>query len=155
MSVPKPGKVTSFTVKNTLNANEGWFNEFNFKVDGKYTSIEKYVESKLQTIKDLESKLKLTIIEIEQAVQKLASSKPQNSEKSIQGPKGDPGIPGAPGPIGPPGKIGPKGLKGPKGDTITKLSMIQDIDMTDIKNGSVLVWNESKNKWVVNELQID
>lgn len=152
MSVPLTGKVTSLTIKNTLHANEIWTESINVRnsEDRSYTNVMKYIDDKLRDIKILEDQMKSTIQAVTQAVDKIKQQPivpPQ--QQSVKGEKGDPG------PQGPQGPQGKPGLKGAKGDTIKSLSSIPDVDVSQLKNGSVLVWSEEKKKWVTQVFELE
>lgn len=151
MSVPLTGKVTSLTVKNTLNANEIWSNSVNVKNGAQYVDILKFVDSKLQEVKILEQKMNQAITTINNTLKCMDQLRTQSSVQTSP----QPGPQGPPGPIGPPGpqgKIGKTGLKGPKGDSITKLGTIPDVDINGLSDGCVLVWSEDKGKWVAQKI---
>lgn len=82
--------------------------------------------------------------------------KPTPGPKGDKGDKGDRGEIGPPGPRGPqgvgkpgpPGKNGSRGLKGAKGDGVMNFSELLDVDVSDIKDNSVIVWNEKQKRFV-------
>lgn len=153
MSVALPGKVTSFTVKNTLNANEIWAESINIRKPNSrdYNNVIEYIDNKVVELKNLETKMKETISAVNDALVKLQNIpdvQQTNNEPVKDGKQGPKGDPGPQGPQGPQGKTGNQGLRGQKGDSIKKLSAIPDIDVSGIKDGSVLMWSESKKKWV-------
>ena len=158
MSVPLPGKVTSFTVKNTLNANEIWAESINIrKPDSReYNNIMEYIDNRVNELKNLETNMKETISAVNDALVKLKNIpdlQQTSNEPAKDGEKGDKGDTGSQGPQGPQGKTGNQGLRGQKGDSIKKLSSIPDIDISDIKDGSVLMWSESKKKWITQTIR--
>jgi hypothetical protein len=69
------------------------------------------------------------------------------------GPQGEPGTPGGPtGPTGPVGAQGPAGAPtGPTGPTGPQgpnaVSLLTDVDITNLTNDSILVYSTSTNKW--------
>ena len=163
-----PQKLSSLTVKNTLNANESFINSLNVRDnDGKYIDIMHYLHTELTEIRKTELKLNETLIVLNTMVKEFNILKLAMKEASAKG-HGEPGPPGpagpagangphgSQGPIGPPGpqgslgKPGIRGLKGetgPAGPQITKLGNISDIDAEGIEEGAVLVWNSSENRW--------
>lgn len=79
---------------------------------------------------------------------------------AIAGPQGIPGNDGAIGPIGPrglpgdTGAQGPEGVPGPQGDQgpigypgFSSVNAAPDIDITNLANGSMLVYNSTASKW--------
>lgn len=149
MSVPLTGKVTSLTVKNTLNAKEIWSSSVNVKIGNQYVDILKFVDSKLAEVKLLEQKMNHTIATINNTLKCIEQYKTSTPSGGPQGPVGPQGLQGPP---GPPGKIGKTGLKGPKGDSVSKLASIPDIDVSELVDGCALVWSESKAKWVAQKI---
>jgi hypothetical protein len=58
---------------------------------------------------------------------------------------------GSIGPTGPTGATGPQGEvgpTGPAGETISSISLLTDVAITDLLDGDVLLYNESSSKWV-------
>jgi hypothetical protein len=149
MSVAHPGKVTSFTVTNTLNSNEIWANSIHIRKEGSrdYHDVMKFINERLEEVAVLEKTIKSTIAAVNDMLIALKSipSKPAPGADGQQGPQGPQGTQG---PQGPAGKVGTTGLRGPKGDIVAKLSSIADIDTTDVKDGYALVWSSAKSKWV-------
>lgn len=148
MSVPLTGKVTSLTVKNTLHSNEIWTEELHIRNDSKdrkYVNIREIIK-KLEELKTLENQLQETI----KTVSEIIKNTPTGTQTIVKGPKGDKGDKGDPGesvvgPQGPPGKQGKQGLRGP---SVSQLSNIPDVDVSSLVDGAVLVWSESKKRWV-------
>lgn len=70
-----------------------------------------------------------------------------NSIDSVQGDKGDKGDKGNK------GDKGDKGRAGAKGDSLKKLSQACDVDVTELVEGSVLMWSHSRKKWLCRELE--
>jgi hypothetical protein len=66
------------------------------------------------------------------------------------GPTGSIGEKGDPGDIGP---IGPTGATGPAGETVSFLSDILDVEIYDVVNGEILVYNSALDIWVNSALQ--
>jgi hypothetical protein len=63
--------------------------------------------------------------------------------QGVQGPPGPPGPAGGPpGPSGPQGPIGPRGIPGPN-----LLNTANDVDVTELSDGSVLVYKTDTGKW--------
>ena len=62
------------------------------------------------------------------------------------GPPGPQGIQGETGVAGPQGIQGPQGVQGPPG--VTNLYALEDIGVTDLQDGQVLVYNSNIQKWV-------
>lgn len=153
MSIPGPMKATSLTVRNTLHANETWIETLHVKNknDGKFTDITKYVNEKVEGVIDMEIKLKTMIEEFNRAIEEIKQFKmDKNSTEQVtivEGPQGIPGIPGPQGPPGSSGKIGPRGLRGLKGDSLNQISLASDVDLKGLKDGDVLQWSSSLNKW--------
>lgn len=146
MSSVLPAKVTSLSVKNTLNANEIWVDSLNVRRDRDYIDIAKYVDTKIEeiramerTIRDLETQINVTIAKLNGVV---AGIKPQAGPQGPQGPQGIPGV------QGPQGKQGDQGLRGPKGDSVTKLASIPDVDVSGLVDGAALLWSDAKKCWV-------
>lgn len=52
---------------------------------------------------------------------------------------------------GPPGTQGPQGVQGPQGITAT-ISTASDVDVSTIKTGSLLIYDQVVQKWVANTL---
>lgn len=158
MSIPAPMKVTGLTVKNTLSADQAWFNRICIKQKTKNIDIMELIDQKLQNVNLMEQKMNQALMEIQRSIQEiniLKNSTPSPSElQSVQGDRGERGERGEPGPVGPqgaPGKIGPRGLrglKGEKGDSITQLSLMTDVDLKGLKSGDVLVWDGDSEKWM-------
>lgn len=144
MSVPLTGKVTSLTVKNTLHSNEIWTEELHIRNDSKdrkYVNIRDIIK-KLDELKILETQLQETIKTVSEAIKNVPS---ENQQVVKNGEKGDKGDPGPQGPQGPQGKQGKQGLRGP---SVSQLSNIPDVDVSNIVDGAVLVWSSDKKKWV-------
>ena len=57
-----------------------------------------------------------------------------------------------PGPAGPAGPAGPTGPRGPKGSSST-LAELNDINLSGLEDGSVLVWNANDKKWTPAKLE--
>ena len=65
------------------------------------------------------------------------------------GAQGPQGIQGPQGPTGPQGPAGPQGIQGPQGPSgVTQISQAQDVDITELTNGSILIYNSTTQKWV-------
>lgn len=156
MSVPLPMKATSLSVKNTLHANEAWIETLSIKDKNskKFVDVSKYINDKIANVLDMEIKLKAMIDEFNKAVNEIKNIKNVKTSDVVgkQGPIGLQGPPGPPGPAGPAGKIGARGLRGLKGESLTQLSLASDVDVKKLKDGDVLVWNESSCKWVAQSI---
>ena len=82
---------------------------------------------------------------------KMTNNPSQEIIKGSKGDKGDQGPSGAPGPrgpMGPAGKPGSRGVKGSKGDGVNKITDLVDVDISNLVDGSVLVWRSKLNKFV-------
>lgn len=158
MSVPGPMKTTSLTVKNTLNANEAWIESLSIKdkSSNKFVDIYKYINEKIESIRDMEVKLTQMINEFNRAVVEIQTMKNNLDVTSsnlkvssgVQGPVGPAGPMGPVGPMGQAGKLGLRGLRGPKGESINSISMASDVDIKNLNDGDVLIWNKEAGKWV-------
>lgn len=155
MSVPLPMKATSLSVKNTLHSNETWVETLYIKdkKTKKFIDVSKYIQEKIESVVDMEIKLKTMINEFEKAIGdikniKLQGQKQEKGQQGQQGPPGPQGPQGPPGPPGAPGKIGPKGLRGLKGESLSTLSSASDVDTKKLSDGDVLMWNEEQSKWI-------
>lgn len=154
MSVP-PMKVSGLTVKNTLHANDAWIENLFIKDKETKKNVEilPHINEKLKSIKEMEEKLKKTFQEMQIILKELQVMKDNLSSSSqkketVEGPPGPQGPPGLQGPPGPAGKQGPRGLRGQKGENgVSKLSEMNDVDITNLKDNQVLVWSESTGKW--------
>ncbi len=153
MSIPGPLKATSLTVRNTLHANESWFETLHVKNknDGKFTDITKYVQEKIEGVIDMEIKLRKMIEEFNKAIEEVKQFKmneqPVSQTSTVEGPPGPPGPQGSQGPPGPSGKIGPRGLRGLKGESLNQIALASDVDLKGLKDGDVLQWSTLLNKW--------
>lgn len=67
--------------------------------------------------------------------------------QGIQGIQGPQGIQGETGPQGNTGPQGPQGVQGLVGPTAT-ISTASDVDISTIKTGSLLIYNQNTAKWV-------
>lgn len=153
MSIPLPMKATSLSVKNTLHANEVWIETLSVKnrETKKFVDVFKYVNDKLDSVLDMEIKLKNMITEFNKAVEEIKTLKslenPEAAVSSVPGPPGPAGPPGPMGPSGATGKMGTRGLRGLKGDSLTQISLASDVDVKKLKDGDVLVWSAATGKW--------
>ena len=99
----------------------------------------------------MEITLKNMIEEFNRAIEEIKQFKTdKNSTEqvtTVEGPQGIPGIPGPQGPPGSSGMIGPRGLRGLKGDSLNQISLASDVDLKGLKDGDVLQWSSSLNKW--------
>lgn len=156
MSVPLTGKVTSLTVKNTLNATEIWSDAVHIRnpETRQYHNILEFVDQKLADIRLMEAQMKTTIEVVNKTLKALRDMprpeiKPQTVQIPVKGEKGDVG------PQGPQGKPGKPGLRGPKGDSVSKLASIPDVDTSNLSDGAMLVWSAEKEKWVAQQVLED
>lgn len=73
--------------------------------------------------------------------------------QGIQGPagvQGIQGIQGEQGPIGETGPAGPQGEPGPVGPSAA-ISTASDVDITNLDNGSLLIYNNTTSRWQSNK----
>lgn len=155
MSVPAPMKVTGLTVKNTLHADEAWLNKLcvKDKITRKNVDIFDFVTKRLETVNLLEKKMQGMIGEIEKAVQEIHTMKENlgavssGTAEPVEGPEGPIGPQGPQGPPGPAGKVGPRGLRGMRGEGATKISLMTDVDVSELKDGCALIWSSDAKQW--------
>lgn len=55
---------------------------------------------------------------------------------------------GPAGPTGPTGAEGPVGPTGPAGEGVTAMSLLTDVQLTDLLDGDVLLYNQASSTWV-------
>jgi hypothetical protein len=113
---------------------------------------EKIIEEKLKVIEEVLTE----IVRLRDEFQK--QQKPLQGERGPPGPvgkRGDPGERGATGvgKPGPPGKNGVRGVPGKPG--ARSLVELEDVDVSNLMDGSVLTWCEASKKFVIQSLVED
>jgi len=134
------------------------------KIQYKYSNIMDIIDDKMKDINALSENLKSNLNFCETSIRDLNQLRTQlkqelhgemtkydhriteiEKRQMIPGPKGDPGERGPPGAQG---KVGPKGLSGKRGaQSLMELNDV-DIEISQLKDGCVLMWQAKQKKFV-------
>jgi hypothetical protein len=84
-----------------------------------------------------------------QGVQGVQGTAGATGATGAQGPTGPTGATGADSTVpGPTGATGAQGATGPAGEGVTAISLLTDVEITDLTVGDILLYNEVSSKWV-------